>query len=165
MKFEAQVRVMPHKVLLDPQGKNSNSITSKRIGLESCSGVRVGKIYRWMSMQKDKAEAESIVKTAYDKILINPIMEYFEFSLTEKNKMLYLVPTPIGNLEDMTYRAVKVLNRVDYILAEDTRTSRRFYNITKSIKPLHSFHDHNEHGKLPMIISDLKSGKEIALVN
>ncbi len=79
--------------------------------------------------------------------------------------MLYLVPTPIGNLEDMTYRAVKVLNGVDYILAEDTRTSLSLLQHYQINKPLHSFHDHNEHGKLPMIISDLKSGKEIALVS
>ncbi len=83
MKFEAQVRVMPHKVLLDPQGKTvTNNL--KRIGLESCSGVRVGKNIQMDVDAKDKAEAESIVKTACDKILINPIMEYFEFSLTEK---------------------------------------------------------------------------------
>lgn len=79
--------------------------------------------------------------------------------------MLYLVPTPIGNLEDITYRAIKVLSAVDYILSEDTRTTQsllQHFGITKDIR---SYHDFNEHGKLPGILQDLKSGKNIALVS
>lgn len=79
--------------------------------------------------------------------------------------MLYLVPTPIGNLEDITYRAIKVLGAVDYILAEDTRTTQsllQHYGITKNIT---SYHDFNEHGKLPHILQDLQSGKNLALVS
>lgn len=79
--------------------------------------------------------------------------------------MLYLVPTPIGNLDDITYRAVKILSGVDYILAEDTRTAQsllQHYGFTKDIR---SYHDHNEHGRLPSILQDLKAGKEIALVS
>lgn len=78
---------------------------------------------------------------------------------------LYLVPTPIGNLQDFTYRAVEVLNTVDLILAEDTRTSSKLlkhYNISK---PLTAFHQHNEHKSLDKIIDKLNSGSTIALVS
>jgi 16S rRNA (cytidine1402-2'-O)-methyltransferase len=79
--------------------------------------------------------------------------------------VLYLVPTPIGNLGDITYRAVKVLSDVDMILAEDTRVSRRLldkYNITT---PLQSYHAHNEHERTSKIIGLLKEGKKIALIS
>ena len=79
--------------------------------------------------------------------------------------MLYLVPTPIGDLEDITYRALRVLRSVDYILSEDTRTTQfllQHYEISKETR---SFHDFNEHGRLPAVLADLKSGKEIALVS
>lgn len=78
---------------------------------------------------------------------------------------LYLVPTPIGNLQDFTFRAVEVLNTVDLILAEDTRTSSKLlkhYNISK---PLTAFHQHNEHKSLDKIIDKLNSGSTIALVS
>ncbi len=78
--------------------------------------------------------------------------------------MLYLVPTPIGNLEDMTLRAITVLKDVDYILAEDTRTSgvlMKHYSIETSMKPFHSF---NEHKVLPLIISQLKEGVNYACI-
>jgi len=78
---------------------------------------------------------------------------------------LYLVPTPIGNLDDMTYRAVKVLNEVDIILAEDTRTSGKLLKHYDIKKPLQSFHIHNEHQKLKRVIDDLKSGKKMALIS
>ncbi|MDZ4710077.1 MAG: 16S rRNA (cytidine(1402)-2'-O)-methyltransferase [Saprospiraceae bacterium] len=79
--------------------------------------------------------------------------------------MLYLVPTPIGHLEDMTYRAVAILKEVDYILSEDTRTTQfllHHYQISKEVR---SFHDHNEHGKLPSVLTDLQQGRTIALVS
>ena len=78
--------------------------------------------------------------------------------------MLYLVPTPIGNLEDMTFRAVNVLKEVDIILAEDTRTSGtllKHYNISNSLQ---SFHAHNEHARLNEILDKLSSGINIALI-
>lgn len=78
---------------------------------------------------------------------------------------LYLVPTPIGNLGDMTYRAVDILNSVDIILAEDTRTSGKLLKHYDIKKPLQSFHIHNEHKKLAQIIEDLKAGKIIALIS
>ncbi|MEY4709408.1 MAG: hypothetical protein RIS28_540, partial [Bacteroidota bacterium] len=78
---------------------------------------------------------------------------------------LYLVPTPIGNLGDMTYRAVEVLNSVSKILAEDTRTTRVLLNHYQIDTRLESFHMHNEHGKLKFVIDELKSGLSIAQVS
>jgi len=77
---------------------------------------------------------------------------------------LFLVPTPIGNLKDMTYRAVEVLSKVDIILAEDTRTSGKLMKHYEITAPLHSHHMHNEHSTLASIISKLKQGKQIALI-
>ena len=77
---------------------------------------------------------------------------------------LYLVPTPVGNLGDMTYRAVEVLKSVDLILAEDTRTSRvvmQHYGITTPMQPYHIF---NEHQTLNSVIGKLQSGMDIAVV-
>ncbi len=78
---------------------------------------------------------------------------------------LFLVPTPIGNLKDMTFRAVEVLNEVELILAEDTRTSAKLMQHFDISTPLHSHHMHNEHASLPKIIRDLKQGKSIALIS
>ncbi len=78
---------------------------------------------------------------------------------------LYLVPTPIGNLEDITLRALRILKEVDYILAEDTRQTGKLlahYQISNTLKP---FHAHNEHKTIQHIIEDLKSGKTIAQVS
>ena len=79
--------------------------------------------------------------------------------------MLYFVPTPIGNLEDMTYRAVRILREVDLILAEDTRTSKRLMDHYDISTPLKSFHIHNEHSKVGKVITMLKEGKDLALVS
>src|SRR5205085_12475133 len=78
--------------------------------------------------------------------------------------MLYLVPTPIGNLKDITLRAIEVLKEVDLVLAEDTRTSSHLLNHYQVIKPLSPFHQHNEHKVLQHIVSQLLEGKNIALV-
>jgi 16S rRNA (cytidine1402-2'-O)-methyltransferase len=77
---------------------------------------------------------------------------------------LYLVPTPIGNLGDITYRAVKVLQEADVLLCEDTRTSGvllRHYNIQKPLTP---YHAHNEHKVAPHLIEQMKAGKTFALL-
>ena len=79
--------------------------------------------------------------------------------------MIYIIPTPIGNLEDITLRAIRLLKESDLILAEDTRVSRvliHHYGITT---PMKSFHMHNEHSKVGQIIDQLKGGKTIALIS
>lgn len=77
---------------------------------------------------------------------------------------LYLVPTPIGNLKDITLRALEVLKNVDVIGAEDTRQSLKLLNHFDIRKPLVSYHQHNENCKSEDIIDGLKNGKNIALV-
>ncbi|HMN32252.1 MAG TPA: 16S rRNA (cytidine(1402)-2'-O)-methyltransferase [Chitinophagaceae bacterium] len=78
---------------------------------------------------------------------------------------LYVVPTPIGNLKDITLRALDVLNDVDIILAEDTRTSKVLLNHYQINKPLWSYHQHNEHFILVKIINEILIGKKIALIS
>lgn len=79
--------------------------------------------------------------------------------------MLYLVPTPIGNLEDMTFRAVRVLKEVDLILAEDTRTSKKLLDHYGIDTPLRSHHAHNEHAAVAGIIEQLRQGLTLALIS
>ena len=79
--------------------------------------------------------------------------------------MLYLVPTPIGNLEDITLRALRVLREVDVILAEDTRTSKKLLQHFQIETPIRSYHTHNEHGVLRGIVEQLKGGATIALIS
>ena len=78
---------------------------------------------------------------------------------------LYLVPTPIGNLDDMTFRAIKVLNEVDLILAEDTRTSAKLLKHFEITTQMHSHHMHNEHKTVENIIQKLQQGMTIALIS
>ena len=78
--------------------------------------------------------------------------------------MLYIVPTPIGNLQDITLRALEMLKKVDLILAEDTRTSSKLLNHYGIQKPVTPFHQHNEHQVLQHLISQLGNGKTMALV-
>jgi 16S rRNA (cytidine1402-2'-O)-methyltransferase len=78
---------------------------------------------------------------------------------------LYLVPTPIGNLEDMSFRAVRILKEVDFILAEDTRTSAPLLKHFGIDKKLFSHHQHNEHKSVTEVIRFLKEGKQIALIS
>ncbi len=77
---------------------------------------------------------------------------------------LYLVPTPIGNLEDMTFRAVRILKEVDLILAEDTRVTSKLLQHFEIKNQVWSYHQHNEHKVTDKIIEELQSGKNIALV-
>lgn len=78
---------------------------------------------------------------------------------------LYLVPTPIGNLEDITLRALRTLKEVDLILAEDTRTSGKLLKHFGIEKPLQSFHIHNEHKGVSRYVEMMKDGKVIALIS
>jgi 16S rRNA (cytidine1402-2'-O)-methyltransferase len=77
---------------------------------------------------------------------------------------LFLVPTPIGNLEDITLRALRILKEVDYILAEDTRTSRVLLNHFTIDKQVRSYHQHNEHKVVEDIVERIAGGEKIALV-
>jgi 16S rRNA (cytidine1402-2'-O)-methyltransferase len=78
--------------------------------------------------------------------------------------MLYLVPTPIGNLEDMTLRAIRILKEVDLVLAEDTRTSKRLLTHYGIATPLRSYHAHNEHATVTSLAAQLQGGANMALV-
>ncbi len=78
---------------------------------------------------------------------------------------LYIVPTPIGNLADMTYRAVECLKQVDLIACEDTRTSKKLLSHYQIDRPLISFHQHNEHKQTTRLIMELMSGKSMALIS
>jgi 16S rRNA (cytidine1402-2'-O)-methyltransferase len=78
---------------------------------------------------------------------------------------LYIVPTPIGNLKDMTFRAVEVLQNVDLILAEDTRTSGKLLKHFDITTHMHSHHMHNEHKTTANIVQRIQSGEDIALIS
>ena len=78
---------------------------------------------------------------------------------------LYLVPTPIGNLEDMTLRAISVLKKVDFILAEDTRTSGKLLKYFEITTPMHSHHMHNEHRSINGILERIENGETCALIS
>jgi 16S rRNA (cytidine1402-2'-O)-methyltransferase len=78
--------------------------------------------------------------------------------------MLFLVPTPIGNLKDITLRALEVLKEVDLILAEDTRTSSKLLNHYGIQKPVSPYHQHNEHKVLQHLIDQLLAGKTMAVI-
>jgi len=79
--------------------------------------------------------------------------------------MLILVPTPIGNLEDITYRAIRLLNEVDGILAEDTRQTAKLLKHYEISKPVAAFHQHNEHKALLRVIDRLQNGETLAMVS
>lgn len=78
--------------------------------------------------------------------------------------MLFIIPTPIGNLKDITLRALEVMQDVDLILAEDTRTSSVLLNHYKIQKPLSPYHQHNEHKIVQHLVDQLKEGKKMALL-
>ncbi|WP_029036441.1 16S rRNA (cytidine(1402)-2'-O)-methyltransferase [Salinimicrobium xinjiangense] len=78
---------------------------------------------------------------------------------------LYLVPTPIGNLEDITLRAIRVLKEVDLILAEDTRNSGKLLKHLDITTPMQSHHMHNEHKTVEGIVRQIQNGKTIALIS
>lgn len=79
--------------------------------------------------------------------------------------MLYIVPTPVGNIEDLTFRALRVLKEVDLVFAEDTRTSKKLFDHYEIQTPLRPYHKFNEHKVNEQIISDLSSGRDFALIS
>ncbi|HYF30394.1 MAG TPA: 16S rRNA (cytidine(1402)-2'-O)-methyltransferase [Chitinophagaceae bacterium] len=78
--------------------------------------------------------------------------------------MLYIIPSPIGNLKDITLRAIEVLKDVDVILAEDTRNTARLLNHYQITKPLSPYHQHNEHKVVQHLVHQLQAGKKMAVV-
>ncbi len=78
---------------------------------------------------------------------------------------LYIVPTPIGNLDDMTFRAIQVLKEVDLILAEDTRTSGKLLKHFEISTHMHSHHMHNEHKTVENIVKRIQAGENVALIS
>lgn len=78
---------------------------------------------------------------------------------------LYLIPTPIGNLEDMTLRAIRILKECDLILAEDTRVTSKLLQHYEIKKPVHAHHQHNEHRTVTFIAERIESGETVALVS
>ncbi|CAH1001094.1 Ribosomal RNA small subunit methyltransferase I [Neolewinella maritima] len=78
--------------------------------------------------------------------------------------MLYLIPTPIGNREDITQRALRLLGDVDLVLAEDTRTSRPLLQHYGIETPLRAYHAHNEHALVEQLVTELKAGSTYALI-
>ena len=78
---------------------------------------------------------------------------------------LYIVPTPIGNLEDMTFRAVRTLKEVDFILAEDTRTSGKLLKHFEIATQMHSHHMHNEHKSVKGVVQRILNGETCALIS
>lgn len=86
-------------------------------------------------------------------------------SFQDEKSTLYVVSTPIGNLKDITYRAIEILNEVDAILCEDTRTSKTLLNHYHIQKPLISFHDHNKSEKIDEMITLLNEGKNLAIIS
>ena len=79
--------------------------------------------------------------------------------------ILYIVATPIGNLSDITIRAVEILKKVDAVLAEDTRHTKKLFDHYEIDSPLVAFHEHNENEKVDYILAQIGSGKSLALVS
>lgn len=93
------------------------------------------------------------------------IWQQNSFSDKYKEGRLYLVPTPIGNLEDITFRSLRMLKEVDFIAAEDTRQTKKLCNYFEISTPLISYHEHNKQQSGKKIIELLKEGKDVALVS
>ncbi|WP_173918029.1 16S rRNA (cytidine(1402)-2'-O)-methyltransferase [Halobacillus sp. Marseille-Q1614] len=87
------------------------------------------------------------------------------YTKREGQGSLYIVPTPIGNLEDMTYRAVSMLQEADAIAAEDTRNTKKLLNHFEISTPLISYHEHNKQTRGPQLLQDIKDGQMIAVVS
>lgn len=87
------------------------------------------------------------------------------FNEDQNKGVLYLVPTPIGNLEDMTFRAIDTLKEVDLIACEDTRHTQKLLNHFDIKTPKTSFHEHNKEGKIPDLLNRLRQGEAIAQVS
>src|SRR5690625_1590854 len=85
--------------------------------------------------------------------------------IDEEGGKLYIVPTPIGNLEDMTFRAIRVLKEVNIIAAEDTRHTQKLLNHFEITNETISYHEHNREERIPYLLQKLAQGDHIALVS
>ena len=85
--------------------------------------------------------------------------------MTKTYGTLYIVSTPIGNLKDITYRAVESLSSVSLIAAEDTRHSKILLNLYEIKKPLISYYEYNRFTRIPQIIAHLNNGKDVAVIS
>src|SRR5262249_40219440 len=100
-----------------------------------------------------------------------PVCLFIEFIFSPNrptglpNMKLYLIPTPIGNLEDITLRALRLLKEADLILAEDTRQTSKLLQHYEISKPLQAHHQHNEHQTVEMLVAKIAAGQKIALVS
>src|SRR5690625_3930378 len=83
----------------------------------------------------------------------------------EKDARLYIVPTPIGNMEDITFRALRILKEVDLIAAEDTRHTGKLLNYFDIKNTMVSYYEHNRQERTPQLLQSLYEGKQIALVS
>src|SRR5574342_269759 len=86
------------------------------------------------------------------------------FQVNERGT-LYLVPTPIGNLEDMTFRAIRMLKEADFIAAEDTRQTKKLCNYFEIETPVMSYHEHNKESSGYKLLEKIRDGAKIALVS
>ncbi|WP_439959061.1 16S rRNA (cytidine(1402)-2'-O)-methyltransferase [Secundilactobacillus silagincola] len=93
------------------------------------------------------------------------VQSQLSFSKQNQTGTLYLVPTPIGNLGDMTFRSVEVLKQVDLIAAEDTRNTQKLLNHFEIETPQISFHEHNTQERIPQLITKLQAGENLAQVS
>src|SRR5213080_4775441 len=87
------------------------------------------------------------------------------FENEDQKGILYLVPTPIGNLEDMSFRAIRLLKEADFIAAEDTRNTKKLCNYFEIKTPIISYHEHNKESSGFKLLGKLKEGVKIALVS
>ena len=94
-------------------------------------------------------------------------MEFFNNNENNqiKKSAIYVVATPIGNMEDITIRALKTLNNVDFILAEDTRVAIKLLNFYKIKKPLYSYHSHSSENKINKYIENILKGNSAAIIS
>ncbi len=114
--------------------------------------------------KKEKYNKEKYNKEKHNKEKHNKEKHNKEKHNKEDYGVLYVIGTPIGNLEDITYRAIRMLSEVDTILCEDTRRTIKLLNHYEIKKPLLSYHSYNEKRVVDKIVLSLKSGKNIALV-
>eukprot|EP01041_Mallomonas_annulata_P040798 gene40798-64761_t len=136
MKFEVEINVMPLKDLLDPQGKAVLGGLAN-LGITEVKDVRVGKHITLSVEAASAAEAKTIAENASKQLLAN---------------------------QDITLRSLEVLNLVDLILCEDTRTSSKLLQHYNIQKPLSPYHQHNEHKIVAHLADQLEAGKIVALI-